>query len=141
MLANKFYFCINFLCLNIFLKVDAGGPTTEYFFYLMDELTRGNLSGLRLFEGQPGHLVPRFDYDIISGNIMKLVGRMILHSVFNHCRGLSGLSPAAVSYILSGTRDAVLDKLDIEDIPDPCLRESLREVQYRDTKYDTDSFY
>ena len=118
MLANKFYFCIIFLCLNILLKVDAGGPTTEYFFYLMDELTRGNPSGLRLFKEQPGHLVPRFDYDIISSNIMKLVGRMILHSV---------------------TRDAVFDKLDIEDIPDLCLRERIREVQCSDTKYDTDS--
>ena len=65
------------------LGIDAGGPTTEYFFNLMNELVRGNLNGIQLFEGEQGHLVPRFDYDIISSNIMKMVGRMILHSVLN----------------------------------------------------------
>lgn len=111
------------------LGIDAGGPTTEYFFNLMNELVRGNLNGIQLFEGEQGHLVPRFDYDIISGNIMKLVGRMILHSVLNQCRGLSGLSPAIVDYIITGQQDSVLENLDIYDLPDPCLREVLKEVQ------------
>ena len=111
------------------LGVDAGGPTTEYFFHLMNELVRGDLNGIRLFEGQHGHLLPRFDYDIVSGKLMKLVGRMILHSILNHCRGASGLSPALVDYIITGKRDSVLTNLDLQDIPDPCLRERLREVQ------------
>lgn len=111
------------------LGVDAGGLTTEYFFQLVNELVRGDLNGIRLFEGAQGHLLPRFDYDLISGNIMKLVGRIIMHSILNNCRGLSGLSPSVVIYIVTGTRDAVLENLDIEDIPDPCLRENLREVQ------------
>ena len=110
------------------LGIDVGGPTTEYFFYLMNELVRGNLNGIQLFEGEQGHLVPRFDYDIMSGNVMKMVGRMILHSVLNQCRGLSGLSPAIVDYIITGKQDSVLDNLDVYDLPDPCLRETLKEV-------------
>jgi hypothetical protein len=95
---------------------------------LVNELVRGDLNGIRLFGGAQGHLLPRFDYDLIPGN-MKLVGRIIMHSILNNCRGLSGLSPAVVTYIVTGTRDAVLENLDNEDIPNPCLRENLTEVQ------------
>lgn len=58
------------------LGVDTGGATTEYFYYLMKELERRNLNGVQLLEGEPGHLVPRFDYDLVSGNMMKLVRRI-----------------------------------------------------------------
>ena len=112
------------------LGVDAGGPTTEYFYHLMKEFERGSLAGIQLFEGEPGHLVPRFDYDSISGNLFRLVGKMILHSLLNNCRGLTGLSPAVISYVISGSRDAVLEAIVMEDTPDPCLRESLKKVSY-----------
>ena len=58
------------------LGVDTGGQTTEYSYYLMKELEWGNLHGVQLFEGEPAHFVPRFDYDLVSGNMMKLVGRI-----------------------------------------------------------------
>ena len=111
------------------IGVDAGGPTTEYFYCLMKEFERGNLAGIQLFEGEPGHLVPRFDYESISGNLFRLVGQIIFHSLLNNCRGLTGLSPAMISYVVSGSRD-VLETIVMEDIPDPCLRESLKKVSY-----------
>ena len=83
------------------LGVDTGGQTTEYSYYLMKELEWGNLH-----------------YDLVSGNMMNLVGGMILHSILNNCRWLSGLSPAVVTYVVSATRDTVLEKLDTQDVPD-----------------------
>ncbi len=114
---------------TIELGVDAGGPTTEYFYLLMKELVRGNFNGIKLFEGVDGHWLPKFDYDLASGGMFKLVGRMILHAVLHNCRGLSGVSPAVVSYIFSGRRDTALEHLDVNDIPDPCLRNNLSKVR------------
>ena len=111
------------------LGVDAGGPITEYFYLLMKELVRGNFNRIKLFEGDDGHWLPKFDYDLASGGMFKLVGRMILHAVLHNCKGLSGISPAAISYVFSGRRDTVLEHLDVKDIPDPCLRNSLSKVK------------
>ena len=96
----------------------------------MKEFEKGSLAVIQLFKGKPGHLVPRFDYDSISENLFQLVGNMILHSLWNNCRGLTGLSPAMISCVFSGSRDTVLEAIMIEDIFDPCLRESLTKVSY-----------
>ena len=108
--------------------VDAGGPTRAFFHKLMKELVRGSLNGIRLFEGEMGHLTPSFDYDLVSSCFFAMVGKMILHSVIHECRGLPGISPAVISYIVSGSRDTVLEHLDVKDIPDPCLRQNLCKV-------------
>jgi len=108
--------------------VDAGGPTKAFFYLLMQELGRGSFNGIKLFEGEIGHLTPSCDYDLISSCFFKIVGKMILHSVINGCKGIAGISPAVISYIISGNRDSVPEHLVIEDIPDPCLRHTLNEV-------------
>jgi hypothetical protein len=97
---------------------------------LMKELQTGGYKGIRFFEGEKGHLTPMYDYDLLSSGIFQIVGKMILHSVLNGCRGLAGLSSAVTSYILSGSRDTILEFLMVKDIPDLCLRENLREVLY-----------
>lgn len=109
------------------LGVDAGGPTRAFFHHLMEELVRGS-SGIKLFEGEAGHLVPSFDYDLVSSCFFMLVGKMIVHSFIHECKGLAGTSPAVISYIVSGSRDTVLEHLVIQDIPDPCLCQILNEV-------------
>ena len=98
------------------LGVDTGG--TEYFHYLMKDLERRNLNGVQLFEGEPRHLVPRFEYYLVSGNMMKLVGR--IDSAFHpeQLQDVDGISPAVVTYVVSATRDTVLEKLDTQDVPD-----------------------
>lgn len=108
--------------------VDAGGPTRAFFHRLMDELVRGSLNGIRLFEGKMGNLTPSFDYNLVSSCLFVMVGRMILHSVIHKCQGLPGISPAVISYVVSGSRVTVLEHLDVKDIPDPCLRQNLCEV-------------
>ena len=110
------------------LGVDAGGPTKEFFKELMNELENGGFKGIRFFEGEKDHLTPIYDYDMLPSGIFKIVGKMILHSVLNGCRGIAGLSSAVKSFLLTGSRDAILEFLTVEDIPDPCLRESFCEV-------------
>lgn len=69
-----------------------------------------------------GHLLPRHDYDLLSGGIFVLLGKMILHSVSNGCCGVSGLSPAVIAYICTGRRDAAVQHLTLEDFSDPVVK-------------------
>lgn len=100
------------------LGVDAGGLTREFFHLLMERL-KNQGGSLNLFEGQVGHLVPIHDYDVLSGGLFVQAGRMILHSILNECNGVPGLSPAVVSYLTSGKRDAAVAHITVDDIPDP----------------------
>ena len=118
---------VQFLSSNALeLGVDAGGPTTAYF-YLMQDLMRGSFNGIKLFQGEAGHLVP--SVDLVSSWFFGIVGKMIVHSFLHQCKGLAGLSPAVISYIISDTRDTVLENLVVDDVPDPCLREILNKVK------------
>ena len=108
--------------------VDAGGPKREFFRMLMNELAKGNFNGIQIFEREQGHLVPVTNYELVSSHFFEMVGRMILHSLLNKCRGLEGASPAVSKYIFSGNRDSVLEHLTLQDIPDPCIRQNLEEV-------------
>lgn len=107
--------------------VDAGGVTREFFHLLMERLKKQGVS-TNLFEGQLGHLVPINNYDVLSGGLFVQAGKMILHSILNDCHGVPGLSPAVVSYLISGKRDAAVAHVCVEDIPDPVLAENLTEV-------------
>ena len=89
------------------LGVNAGGPATAYFFYLMQDLMRGSFNGIKLFQGEAGHLVPSVDYNLLSSCFFGIVGKMIVHSFLHQCTGLAGLSPAVISYIISVTRDSL----------------------------------
>ena len=107
--------------------VDAGGVTREFFHLLMERLKKQGVS-INLFEGQVGHLVPINNYDVLSGGLFVQAGKMILHAILNDCHGVPGLSPAVVSYLISGRRDAAVAHVCVEDIPDPVLAEDLTKV-------------
>lgn len=77
--------------LNVKVKRDNG--------LLMDRLTKGLLGGINLFEGMEGHLLPCRNYDMLSGGLFLLLGKMVFHLVITGCCGLSGLSSAAIGYI------------------------------------------
>lgn len=68
-----------------------------------------------------GHLVPINNYDVLSGGLF-------VHAILNDCHGVPGLSPAVVSYLISGRRDAAVAHVCVEDIPDPVLAENLTKV-------------
>jgi hypothetical protein len=107
--------------------LDAGGVTREYFYLLMRRLQRPAVS-LNLFEGLNGHLLPIHNYDILSGGIFVIVGKMMLHSILNNCTGLPGLSPAVAAYLLTGSRDAAVEDITLADVPDPVIQDMLNKV-------------
>ncbi len=107
--------------------LDAGGVTREYFHLLMRRL-QTPADSLNLFEGLNGHLLPIHNYDILSGGIFVLVGKMVLHSILNNCTGMRGLSPAVIAYLLTGCRDAAVGEITLADIPDPVIQDMLNKV-------------
>ena len=120
---------VQFISSGVFeIGIDAGGPKREFFNLLINELVRGNFNGMQVFEGETGHLLPINNYELISSHFYKMVGRMILHAIINKCQGIPGISPAVITYVVSGSRDSALEYLSIQDVPDPCLRETLNEV-------------
>ena len=109
--------------------IDAGGPTRDFFNLLMNEIAHSSFNGIKLFEGEMGHMLPVPNYDLVSGHFFEMVGKMILHAVINKCKGVKGMSPTTIKYILSGNRESVLEDVTVKDIPDPCLRQNLIEVR------------
>ena len=110
------------------LGIDAGGVSREYFHLLMKRLKQGPGGAINVFEGLPGHIVPVHNYDVLSGGLFILVGKMILHAILNDCNGVPGISPVVVLYISTGSRDLAVAYVTLEDIPDPNLKEKLTQV-------------
>ena len=107
--------------------LDGGGLTREYFHLLMQRLAK-QCGTLDLLEGRSGNLVPLHNYDLLSGGLFVLLGKMIVHSILNNCTGLPGLSPAIIAYLVSGSRDACVEQLTLVDIPDPVYQDKLSQV-------------
>lgn len=114
--------------------LDGGGLTREYFHLLMQRL-HTQCGTFNIVEGRNGNLLPIHNYDILSGGLFMLLGKMILHAILNRCAGLPGLSPAIVSYLVSGSRDAAVEKLTPEDFPDPVYQDKLQQVCILSTQY------
>jgi hypothetical protein len=66
------------------------------------------VGSFNLFEGRNGHLLPTYNYDMISGGLFILAGKMVLHVILNNCSGIQGLSKAAIVYLSSGSCDVSL---------------------------------
>ncbi|XP_028402076.1 uncharacterized protein LOC114525067 [Dendronephthya gigantea] len=81
---------------------------------------------------QKGHLLPMHNYDLVSGGLFVIVGRMVLHAILNNCTGVPGLSPGVIAYIASGSRDAAVEHLTLEDVPDPVLQDKLHQVKLKE---------
>lgn len=107
--------------------LDGGGLTREYFHMLMQRLHK-QCGTFDLLEGRNGNLLPIHNYDILSGGLFLLLGKMIMHAILNKCEGLPGLSPAIIAYLVSGSRDAAVEQLTLDDFPDPVYQDKLHQV-------------
>ncbi len=105
--------------------VDGGGPSREYFHLLMESLWKSQAGGITLFEGQPDHLVPSHNYDFVSGvclfwqNYFALIAKQVQWCAWN-------ITTCVASCLISGRRDAVVEKISLQDIPD--VQSSVQQV-------------
>ena len=80
----------------------------------------------RLFEGEPGHLVPSASHFLVESDMFMVAGRMIGHSFLHGGPCLQGLSPAVVHVLLGGSPETAT--ITLEDCPDLDIRETIRLV-------------
>ena len=105
------------------MAADVGGPTKE------DVLTKVDVkTGIQLFIGDHGHMVPLCSMDAISSGCFHMVGKLIAHGVLHCGMGFSGLAPALVKYITSGSVDEAQDLVTVSDVPDIELRVIIEKV-------------
>nr|XP_020473179.1 uncharacterized protein LOC109970146 isoform X2 [Monopterus albus] len=119
--------------LNCRLEGDtAVGEGVNRFFFstCIDKMKSGfninfaNTEVTRVFDGEPGHLVPSASHFLIESDIFLMVGRMLGHSFLHGGPCLSDLSPAFIHVLLGGTPETAT--VTIEDCPDLDIRETIR---------------
>lgn len=62
----------------------------------------------RLFEGEPGHLVPSASHFLVESDMFTVAGRMVGHSFLHGGPCLQGLSAAVVHVLLGGSPELQL---------------------------------
>ncbi|XP_028390794.1 uncharacterized protein LOC114515697 [Dendronephthya gigantea] len=102
--------------------VDASGPTKEFFHLMMQTLVSGDRS-ISLFEGKPHHLLPLHSIEAIESNLFYYAGRMIGHSSLHKGFPFVGMTPAAVTYILSASVDEAIPQITLDDVPDIFMKD------------------
>ena len=85
----------------------------------------GNIS---LFEGCEGHVLPNHNAEAQASQRFFYVGLICAHSFLHGGYPFVGMSPAAITYIVSGSMKAAVEKLTVEDIPDHAIRQKLEKV-------------
>lgn len=94
--------------------------------FLSEPLT-GNAAILKLFEGEPDHLIPSVSEELIENNMFTVAGRMIGHSFLHSGPSFPGLSPAIIHVLLAGSLEKT--PVTIRDCPDLDVRETLKMVK------------
>ena len=109
--------------------LDMGALTREFFYIAMEAVGNGMFKERRLMEGERGHLIPSNAQD---HRAFRLVGKMIGHAVLNGCRGMHGLSPAIVHYLVHGTSLNSLEEshppINVDDVADKGFHDVLVKV-------------
>ena len=109
---------------------DVGGPTREFFYVAIDSLVKvDERSGIQLFFGVLGHMLPLCSLDALSGGCFLMAGKLLAHSILH---GGSGL---VVKYIATGSVDIAQALVTLDDLGDIELKTLLTQVSCDDVHY------
>ena len=86
--------------------IDTGGVRRQILSEVLKTVTFSTRLGL--FEGPQDRRRPTFRISSLSSGVMKLLGRIIGHSIILDCQGFPYLSPACYSYMVGNFDQALL---------------------------------
>ncbi|KAM3618737.1 uncharacterized protein V6R79_024307 [Siganus canaliculatus] len=89
-------------------------------------LNLGNAPVIKLFEGEPDHLIPSVSEELLNNNMFTVAGRMIGHSFLHHGPSFPGLSPAIIHVLFGGSAETA--PVTIRECPDLNIRETLEMI-------------
>lgn len=81
---------------------------------------------MRLFEGQPDHLVPCTSQILLDSDLFLVAGRMVGHSFLHGGPALAGISEAVVGVLFGSCPD--ITTITLEDCPDLEHRQTIQLV-------------
>lgn len=116
--------------------VDTGGPKREFYTQLFHGMVTSDGSVLPLmFEGAEGRLMPSYDSSVVYSGMMKVIGKIIAHSIVKCGVGFLYLSPVRYWYLITGDVSKAISYGNTEDV---------RDIEYADlihkvTKYDDET--
>ena len=102
---------------------DTGGVLRHFFTDLLQKLSDTYFTGTSC-------KVPLYNTNILICGLMKMIGTVIVYSVVQGGPGFPFFSPAVFSYSWSGSVDAAVQHLNIDDCASPQCKEIVLKVRY-----------
>jgi hypothetical protein len=96
--------------------VDTGGLRRHFYSMVFNVLE--STSKYKLFEGPPGRLMPLYSTSLIFSGLMKILGRMMAHSIVQCGVGMPVFSPVLYWYVITGDVSQSLSYANLQDIRD-----------------------
>lgn len=90
---------------------------------------------IRVFEGEPDHLIPSVSKELLEDKVFAMAGRMIGHSFLHKGPSFPGLSPAIIHILFGGSLETT--PVTIRDCPDLDIREIVEKVSMESPSYKT----
>lgn len=81
---------------------------------------------IRVFEGEPDHLIPSVSEELLEKNMFTIAGRMVGHSFLHNGPRFPGLSSAIIHVLFGGPPETA--PVTIRDCPDLDIREIVEKV-------------
>ncbi len=94
---------------------DAGGPKKQFFTDIFLELKNNHA----LFEGSNNQLFPVYSAGVIGSGLLKVLGRVIVHSVLQDGPGFPFLAPCIYKYICTHSVEDALQCADVSQLSPP----------------------
>jgi len=99
--------------------VDTGGPKREFYTQLFHGIVTSDGSVLPImFEGAEGRLMPSYNSSVVYSGMMKVIGKIIAHSIVQCGVGFPYLSPVCYWYLITGDVSRAISYGNTEDVRD-----------------------
>ena len=95
--------------------MDAGGPSRQFY---CDVLSRMK-EDLNILEGPPKRLIPVYSSSVLASDMLKILGRIIVHSLLQEGPGFPFLNPFVFWYLVSDSADVAVNYVLVSDLQTP----------------------
>ena len=106
------------LCIRVSLvdnvTIDTGGVRRQVYTQVYTDFARNKY--IPLFDGEEGHLRPAISAIARSSGMLRLLGKMLAHSIFQDGIGFPYLAPVCFWYLI-GNEDMAIEHVTLKDLP------------------------
>ena len=96
------------------VAIDTGGVRRQIYTQVYAEFAQNK--HIQLFDGGDNHLRPAISAVARSSGMLKILGKMLSHSIFQDGIGFPYLSPACYWYLI-GSEDMAIEHITLDDLP------------------------